>query len=155
MTARIDQAPVVVLAVQLDQPAGQFAQQRDAHRLVVDKRLAAAARIITGGLELALEDQRLARLDLDTGLVERTAHGLGQVREFEAGRHARPVLAGAYQAAVGAVAQHQTQRIEQDRLASPGLTGEHAEPTGKIEIQRLDQHDVADGKAGEHVRLPF
>jgi hypothetical protein len=58
--ARIDQPAIVVLPVQFDQMPRQFAQQRHAHRLVVDPGLAPAI-----GAQPPLDDQRLARLDID------------------------------------------------------------------------------------------
>src|SRR3546814_9915853 len=54
----------------------------------------------------------------------------------------------AHEAAVGPVAEHQAQCIEQDRLARARFTGEDAESTGKIQIKRLDQNDVS--RSEEH-----
>ena len=150
VAARIDQAAIVVLAVQLHQERRQLAQQRDADGLVVDECLAAAI-----DFQLTLEDQRLARLDRDVGVVEQRGDAGRQRGELEARHHARPVLAGAHQPAVGPRAEHQAQRVEQDRLARAGLAGQHAQPAGEVEVQRLDQDDVADGEPGQHVRRAF
>ena len=145
--ARIDQPAIVVLPVQFDQRSGQRAEQRDANRLVVDEGLAAPI-----GLKLPPDDQRLARFDLDIGLVECFDNGIWQRGELETRGYARPVLARAHQRAVGAVAQYQPERVEQDRLACPGLAGQHAQPAPELQFERLDQHDIADGQAGQHDR---
>ena len=65
------------------------------------------------------------------------------------------IFAAADQPAFGSCAQRQPQRIEQDRFARARLTRQHTEPARKIEIERFDQHHVADGEAGQHVRRLF
>ena len=145
MAARVDEAAVVMLAVQLDQRRRQFAQQCDADGLVVDVGPAAAV-----GLERTAQDERFARFDLDFGLAQHIAHQRRQRGKFECGGGAALFLACPHQPAVGPVAQHQPERIEQDRLARAGLARQHAEPAGEVEVERFDQHDVADGKPGEH-----
>ena len=150
MAARIDQAAVVVLAVNFDKRRGDFAQQRHADRLIVEKGLRSAVR-----LELALEDQRFAGLDLQFGILDDAAHRLWKRSEFEAGRHACPAFAGAHESAVGPIAEHQPERVEQDRFTRTGLAGEDAEAPGKLQVERLDQDDVSDGKSGQHVREAF
>ena len=150
MPTRIDQAAVIVLAVEFDQTSRQLAQQRDADRLIVDRGLRTAVR-----LDLALEDQRLARFDNQFGGIESGANSTGKLRELEHRRNARRLLPRAHQPAIRPVAQHQPQRIEQDRLARPGLAGEHTEAAGKFQLQRLDQDNIADGKPGEHLRRTF
>ena len=142
---RIDQTAIVMLAVQLDQSGSQFAQQRGADRLIVDERLARPI-----GLQRPAQDQRLARLDLDVGLRQHLAHSLRQFAELERRGDARPLLARAQQPAFGTIAEHQPECVEQDRLARPGLAGEHAEPARKGQVERVDQHDVADGEPGQH-----
>jgi hypothetical protein len=57
---------------------------------------------------------------------------------------------GPEQPAVGPFAEHQAQRVEDDRLAGAGLAGEHGKTRGELQIEALDQDDVADGQAQEH-----
>ncbi len=52
--------------------------------------------------------------------------------------------------AVAARAERQRQRIEKDRFACAGFAGEDREARGKLEIELIDQHHVADGEAREH-----
>ena len=56
----------------------------------------------------------------------------------------------AHQRLVAARAQRQRKGVEQDRLAGAGLAGEHGKPVGEIDVEPVDQDDVADGKSGEH-----
>ena len=107
------------------------------------------------GAQLAADKQRLARVDLDARIVQGLAHAVRQRSEVEAGGHACAILARADQPAIGTIAQDQAQRIEQDGLAGTGLAGKHAEAACEIQVKRLDQNDVTDGKPGEHVRFAF
>jgi len=145
VAARVGQSAVVVLAVNLDQVPRQFAQQRGANRLVVDESLGTAV-----GAQPAPDDQRLAEVVLDPRIVERGANRFGQPVELEGRGDAGLVRTAAHQPGLGAFAQRQPERVEQDRLARPGLAGEHAKPTLEGEVERLDQDDVADGKRGQH-----
>ncbi len=56
----------------------------------------------------------------------------------------------AHQRLVAARAERQREGIEQDRLAGAGLAGEHGQALGKIDVEPVDQDDVADRKSGEH-----
>ena len=56
----------------------------------------------------------------------------------------------AHQRLVAAGAQRQREGVEQDRLAGAGLAGEHGKPFGEIDVEPVDQDDVADRKSGEH-----
>ena len=71
-------------------------------------------------------------------------------RRIEAGGDAGLRLPCPDKAAVGAGAERQPQRIEQDRLARAGFTGEDGQAGAELQVQRLDQHDIADGKRGQH-----
>jgi hypothetical protein len=64
----------------------------------------------------------------------------------ELGRYRGLLRPGAHEPRLRAAAERQTQRIQQDRLAGAGLTGQHAQPRAKGERQPVDQHDVADGQ---------
>ena len=145
VAARVDEAAIVMLAMQFHQRAGNLAQQCHANGLVVDERLGTAIR-----LQLAADDQRLAFFDLDIRLVQRLGQTRRQPGELETGGYAGPVLARTNQAAVRAIAQHQAERIEQDGLARPRLARQHTEAAPEFEIERFDEDDVANGKPGQH-----
>src|SRR6218665_1938102 len=58
MAARIDQAAIILLAMQLHQMPPKLAQKRHAHAVIVDESLAAAV-----CAQLPLENEGFARLD--------------------------------------------------------------------------------------------
>src|SRR5665254_6355 len=63
----------------------------------------------------------------------------------------KSILLDAFALALGARGdQSQREGIEQDRLAGAGLAGEHGKPRGKIDVEPVDQNDVADRESGEH-----
>ena len=74
----------------------------------------------------------------------------GSCAEIEFGGHRRLLGAGAHQAALGAHAERQPERVEQDRFAGAGLAGQDAQARPEGEIKPVDQHDIANGKAEQH-----
>src|SRR5690606_20280739 len=58
------------------------------------------------------------------------------------------------QRTVAAAAERQRQRVEQDRLTGAGLAGQHRHALPEIEIEAVDQDDVADRKGDEHSPTP-
>ena len=145
VAAGIEQAAIVMLAVDFDQRAAQIAQQRGGTGLVVDEGAAA-----TIGLHRAADQQRFAGFDLDAIVGQQQRGAMTGGRRIEAGGNAGLRLPCPDQAAIGAGAERQPQRIEQDRLARAGFTGEDGQAGAELQVQRLDQHDIADGKRGQH-----
>ena len=105
------------------------------------------ARLPPSALTMRRIDERLARLALEAVLARADAWAGWSARKVEAGGDHGLRLALADQAAVGAGAEREAERIEQDRLAGAGLAGQHAEAGAEFEVEALDQHDVADGEA--------
>ena len=141
---RVEQAAIVMLAVDFHQRRAQFSKQRGGRRLIVDKAAAAAV-----AFDDPPNDQRFAAFDLEAIIREQRQRG-ASFGWIEARRHHRLRRAGAHQRAIAARAEREPQRIEQDRFARPRLSGQHAEAAVEIQIERLDQHDIADGKGGQH-----
>ena len=108
MAAWVEQAAIVVLAVDLDQQPAQLAQQRNRGRLVVDRRAAAAIRA-----DDALDDHRFAGLDGNVIVGEEVCDG-AVPRRLEGGGDHRPIGTMADQSAIGARADSKAKRIEQD-----------------------------------------
>ncbi len=50
----------------------------------------------------------------------------------------------------GPAAGQQLQGVDQDRLAGPGLPGEHREPGVQLELHRIDDREVADLQVSQH-----
>ncbi len=138
-----------MLAVNLDQGGADLAQGRDPCGLVVDIGPAAAV-----GVQHAAQDQVLARLDLES-LFGDQGQQVGIVRGAEDGGGHGLFGPVAHQAGVAAPAQGQTQGVQNDRLARPRLARQHGQAGLDVEIQHVDQDDVADGKGGQHGRTRF
>ncbi len=145
VTGRRQQPSVVVLAVNLDQMPRHLPQQRGGGGLVVDEAAAAAIR-----LDQAAHDQRLAGLDLQAIFFQQGRQPATIGGRVEGGGDHRLARAVADQRAVAAPAQREAERVEQDRLARAGFARQHPQPFVEPEVQRLDQHHVADGKGGQH-----
>ena len=142
MRGGIDHRALVVLAVDLDQFLAYGAQGLGADRRVVDISAGAPVRRLR-----AAQDQFAVRGDPEFARLE--VGGMIGAR-LERRAHLAVRLSRAHQRGVAAPAQRQHESVEQDRLSSAGLAGERRQPARKIEIERVDQHDVADGKADEH-----
>ena len=142
MGARIDQGALVVLAVDLHQRPANIAHQRHAGRLVVDEDAGAPV----GRLQAAQDEIAII---VDGILGEQHARGMigGDVED---GRHLPLRRAVPNQRGIAARAQRQRERIEQDGLAGTGLAGQHGEAGREVDIQLLDQDDIADRQPGEH-----
>ncbi len=73
-------------------------------------------------------------------------------RHVEHRGHLPLVGALAHQSRIAARAQRQRKGIEQDRLAGAGLSREHGKSLVEIEIELVDQNDVANGQTDEHAK---
>ena len=71
-------------------------------------------------------------------------------RHVEGGRDLALRGAVANQRNVAARAERQRQCVKQDRFAGAGLAGQHRKSRSKIDIQPLDQDDIADRQVREH-----
>ena len=142
MGGGVHQRAVVVLAVDLDQRRAELLHDLHAHRLIVDEGAGAAV----GELHAA-QDQFVLGGDV-VGLE----HGLRRMLagKLEDGDHLALLHALAHQALVAARAQGQRKGVEQDRLAGAGLAGQHGQAVGEIDVEPVDQDDVADRESGEH-----
>ena len=138
----IDQRAGVMLAVDLDQRRTQRLQGLHADRLVVDE----GPRTAVGELHAA-QDQRLVGGDVAVG--EKLPRRMLR-RQFEHRRDLPLLHALADQRRVAARAKRQREGVEQDRLAGPGLAGQHGEPRREVEVEPVDQNDVSNRKPGEH-----
>jgi hypothetical protein len=51
---------------------------------------------------------------------------------------------------IAARTERKRKGVEQDRLAGAGLAGQHAEAAREVDVQAVDQHNIADGEPGQH-----
>ena len=144
MGGRINQRAGVVLAVDLDERRAEALQGLHAHRLIVDEGAGAAV-----GELRAPQDQLTVRGDVMRRQQRPCRVLAGQL---ERRRHLTLLRALAHQARIAARAEREREGIEQDRLAGAGLAGQHREPGVEVDIEPIDQHDVADREAGQHGR---
>ncbi len=138
----VDQRAVVVLAVDFHQGGAEALENLHADRLIVDE----GARAPVGELDPPQDQFVLGR---DVVVFE---HEMRRVpgRHVEGGRHLPLLDTLAHQAGVAARPQRQREGVEQDRLAGAGLAREHGKAAGEIDIEPIDQHDVADREPGQH-----
>ena len=127
----VQKAVLLHLALDLDQRVAQPAQQRHRHRLVVDEGTAAAV-----GADQATQRQRVL-------VVERLLgqHGVGRMvlGQVERGRHRCLGRAAPHRAELGAGAQGEAERVDQDRLAGAGLAGERAQSAAALAGERREK----------------
>ena len=48
------------------------------------------------------------------------------------------------------IAEQQRQRVEQDRLARAGLAGQHGEAALELDVERIDDDEIADRECAQH-----
>ncbi len=144
MGAAVEQAHRFVLAVHLDQQGAKVAQHPDTGGLVVDEGAGAAVR-----RQGPAQHQILVAVIVEALVVQEGEHRMVGRQGEDGGDHGlgRPA---AHQGGVGPRAQGQAQRIQDDRLASPRLTGERGQARPERQVQAFDQDDVANAKADQH-----
>ena len=125
-----------VLAVNVDQPLAQLAQLRQRGAGAVDPG-AAAAGTVDGAAQ-----QQGAGFGVEAMLSQPGACRLGQV---ELGADLAARLAFAHPQRIAAPAQHQLQRVDQDRLAGARLAGQGREAATQRQIERRDDDEIAQG----------
>ena len=142
MGTGIDQGALIVLAMNFDQSASELLQHLHAHGLVVDK----CAGSPVGELH-ATEDQLILCRNVVGG--EECPRRM-VARDIEHGGNLALLDPLPNQGLIPPATKGQRESIEQDRLAGAGFAGEHGKPIGEIDIEPVDQHDVADRESGEH-----
>ncbi len=142
----VDQRALVVLAVNLDQRGAQRLQGLRAHRLIIDEGAGAAVAELH-----AAENQLVLGGNVVGG--DQRAHGMA-VGQLERGRHLPLLGAVTHQRHVAARAERKGEGVEQDRLARAGLAGEHRQAGREIDVEPVDQDDVAYREPGQHAGFP-
>ena len=132
---RIHKGALVVLAVDFDQRRAERAEHLNADRLIVDER----PRPAVGELH-ATQDQFAIAVEIVVG--EDAARRMTR-RKFERGGDLTVLGAGARQRRVAAGAKREREGVEQDRFAGAGLARKRGKPGAEIDVQPVDQNDVA------------
>ena len=146
MRRGIDEGAVIVLAVDFNQCRAECPQYLHAHRLVVDEGAGSAV----GELRSPHDQLVFAAEIIDQIVVGEDAPRRMVRGDIECGNHLALVGALAHQRRVAAGAERQRKGVEQDRFAGAGLAGKRGKAGAEIDIQPIDQDDVANGKARQH-----
>jgi len=56
----------------------------------------------------------------------------------------------AHQRCIAAGSKRKRKGVEQNRFSRTGLARKHGEPAGKIDIETIDQDDIANGQPSQH-----
>lgn len=131
--ARVQQATIIVLAVQFQQGFGQGPQNFARTTAVVDPSGLAPVSCVDPP-----QDQLVAARQ--SGFLQHAVRGMsfGQIKPR---RHFTVVCTLANQISTTAPSKHKTQRIQQDRLACTGFTRQHIQTGLKRKFQPVnDQH---------------
>ena len=140
---RLQQALVLVLAVELHQELAQALEQAHGGGRVVDE-----GAVPTGARELALDDE-LAVARPVPGLVEQRGHRAGGI-DLEHRGHHRGVGSGADPVELGAGAGEEQEGVHHDGLAGAGLAGEHVETGGERHHRLFHHRQVANRQLAQH-----
>ena len=145
MRGGIHKRPLVMLAVDLHQRGPDRLQGLHADGLIVEERAGAPVG------ELHPPQDHLAGI-LKAILAQDGAGGM-LLRHIKHSRHLALLGAVAHQTRIAAPAKRQRECVQQDGFARAGFTGEDSQTFEEIDIEPLDQDDVADRKAGQHAGL--
>ena len=128
MRRRIEQHLVLVLAMEIHQVRGQLAQRRRRHQGAVEEGAAPAA------------------LDRDVA----ADHQLGAGGVLEDGFDRRLLLPRPHEIRRRPAPDEQPDGAHEDRLARAGLAGEHVQARLELDLETIDDGQIADGDESEH-----
>ena len=126
-----EQTVLVGLPVHRHELVGDLGQQRGRHGGSAGERPGPTLR------RQRTRQHHDAVVEASAGLGDRVGDA-GAVGHRDARLHARPVVAGADEAEVGAVAPQQAERGDDHRLAGTGLTGDDGESLAQLELGGVD-----------------
>ena len=129
----------------LDQRTAKIAHQRHARGLVVDED----ARTAISRLDTAQDDVAIVVYGV---FGKERARGMPG-GDVEHGSHLPLRRAMPHKSDVATRAEGKREGVKQDRLAGAGFARQHRKPLCEVDVQLLDQDDVADGKARKHDRV--
>ena len=140
----VQEAAVILLPMQLDQCVGQGAQDLAPGAAVIDIGLLSTVRRAD-----AAQDQAVAFV----GQACFGQNGMGGMagRQGKFRRHLALRGPGAHQIGPPAPSQHKAKRIQKDRLSRPRLARQHVQAGPEGQFQPVDDENVANGKAAQHV----
>ena len=143
LARRLEEALVLLLAVDLDEVVAQPLEEPDRHRRVVGEGAMAPR-----AAELAPQDE-LAVVEGEPRLVEQRRHRAPGL-DVEDRLDRRRLGLRADDVALGAGAADEEDRVDQHGLAGARLAAEHVEPGRQRHGDGLDHGEVADAQLPQH-----
>ena len=132
-----------MLPVDVDQLFAQFAQLPERDAAPVDER----ARTATGIDHPTQQAGATVRVGQFARL--QPLRNTRFASDVELGRQFGPITPRAHHARVGPAAKQQPERIDQDRLAGAGLSGQRGEARLELEFEAVDDHEIADRQGSQ------
>ena len=147
MPPRVQQTAIIMLPMQFHQRLGQVAQHIARDAVVIDPgRLAPIQRVDPPQDQFTLVQPKPRLIQNRPGRMVG-----GQV---EHRRHAALRRALTHQFGPSAPAQHETQRIQQDRLSRPGFARQHVQPRPEFKFQPVNDQHIPDFQCPQHAQVP-
>ncbi len=138
---RLEQQLMRMLAVNVDQLLAHFAQLCERDGRAVDEGFAAAC-----GIDRAAQQDH-ALVVMQFMRFQPCSYMRVHV---ELGGDVGARRAFAYDGRIGALAQRECKRVDQDGFARARFAREYGETVGQIKIQRVNDDEIADGEAAQH-----
>ena len=142
LLAAIEQRLVLVLAVDLEQLGGQRAQLAGRHRASIDPRARAAF--------AADHATKLAGAVLVEVFLDQPVAQVGTRGEVERGRELGAFAAVANHRRIGAATGQKHQRVDQQRFARAGFTGDDGHAGPERDFGFADDREILDVETFEH-----
>ena len=140
----LEQLPMFVLAVDVDQRFGDRLQCRQRARHAVDESPGSA---LAGGAP----DQAGGVVGSLHGEIVQGFADMGMRAEIELGADVATGRVRPQCGASQAGAEYQRKRIEQDRLAGARFAGDDGQAAPELDVELFDQGEVADGERFQHL----
>jgi len=141
LRARLQQRLMRVLTVHIDQQFAQLAQLRKSCRAAIDER-AAAPVCIDGPPQQGHVAALLHLVGGEPVRCNRAKTKLGS------DLRARAPLAD--HVGIAALTEREQQGIDEDRLAGTRFTGQHCEAGREVDVEHVDDDEIANGKRKQH-----
>src|ERR1041384_2850660 len=136
---------MLVRPVDVHQPFAELRQCCERGWRTVDELLVRSSRG-----ERALEEQLMVLAWFQAVLIEERYQRRAQFRHVEGGPDCAALRAGAQERPVRALAEHEVERADDDRLARAGFAGDGVETGLEFQRQVGDAGQVCDARWGQH-----
>ena len=132
-----------VLSMDIDQSFRHLTQllNRDCRPIEIGARTPVS-------IEHTTQDQAIV-FDVDILLTKPAGNGLG-IAQIKLGTHFGALTSATDQPGIGAFSKNERQRVDQNRLACPGFTGQRAKALSEFKLKPVHQNKIANGQATQH-----